>query len=229
MLTSIETLLQRFSDETIFEQYYFTGGTALAHYLNHRISYDLDFIATTKLNPNSLKALSLRHNGKFIPDPNASTFRINTGNVIDEYKMMFSYDGIKVEFFHLNNPMTDTLLTQYTALSQPLFGSIKILPLDAIARLKLFALFQRQKIRDLFDVLVLLEKDILDIETIEQYHAMHHHQTFVEFVEGFEDDETESLDFIPKNDYYSLLNNAPDKLSVVKDKLIQIFVHKSLL
>jgi len=37
-------------------RHYFVGGTALVHYLNHRVSYDLDFISIAKLKPNTLKA-----------------------------------------------------------------------------------------------------------------------------------------------------------------------------
>ena len=44
-----------------------------------------------------------------------------------------------------------------------IINGIKILPIIAIAELKLVALFRRKKIRDLFDIYVLLNERIINI------------------------------------------------------------------
>jgi len=228
MLQNIKELFLKFSQDEFFKDFYFTGGTALSYYLNHRISYDIDFTSTKKLNTNKLKSLSIKYDAKFIPDTNASTFRINTGEDIQNFKMSFNFDGIKVEFFYPNDEIIEEILKKYKSNSVKIFENIYILPITAIANLKLVALFKRDKIRDLFDIFVLLEKDILDIKSIERFCSIYYNKTFVEFVESFTDDGSESLDFSKENQYYELFANEKDKLNLIKQKLTQTFVKKSL-
>ncbi len=65
MTQEVKSLLNNIQDDEIFKDFYFIGGTALSYYLNHRISYDLDFISRSKLKIDLLK--SLRATCKFKP------------------------------------------------------------------------------------------------------------------------------------------------------------------
>ena len=228
MLHNVQELLKKLANEVLIEKFYFTGGTALSYYLNHRISYDIDFISESRLDSNKLKSLSVKYNAHFIPDPNISVFQINTGNNIDDFKMSFNFDGIKVEFFYLNDPISEEIIKKYKNNVKKIFNNLSILPIEAISSLKLIALFKRNKIRDLFDVFVLLDKDILDVRTIERFSAMYYDKTFVEFIEFFKDDGSESLDFVKENEYYEIFANSQAKLELTKEKLINKFVKKSL-
>ena len=225
MLSNIKKLLLKFSKEPLFENFYFVGGTALAFYLNHRISYDIDFISDNKLDVNRLFAFNITYNGKFIPDKNESVFKINTGNDLKEYKMTFNINGIKLEFFYPNDSVRLAILEKYKKNYQIING-IKVLPIIAIAELKLLALFRRKKIRDLFDVYVLLNERIIDIDLIDKFCAMEYDRTFIEYIESFKDDKTESLDFEKNNKYYEILYNLSfeEKEDYLKRNIIDLYI-----
>jgi len=167
---------------------------------------------------------NIKYNGKYIPDANESIFRINTGEDLKEYKMMFNINGVKVEFFYPNDPVRLAVLEKYKN-DFNLINGVKILNISAIAKLKLLALFRRKKIRDLFDVFVLLEKDLLNIETIDKYCAMEYDKTFVEYIENFEDDKTESLDF-KKENRYSYFLKISNKEKFLKENIIKLYLEK---
>ena len=51
MTANVKRVLQKIYNNEIFnDDLYFTGGTALAYYLNHRISEDIDIVSASKLN-----------------------------------------------------------------------------------------------------------------------------------------------------------------------------------
>ena len=223
---NIIKLLSIFSKEDFLNKFYFVGGSALAYYLNHRISYDIDLISFEKLDYKKLLSLNIKLDGKYIPDPNESAFRINTGENLKEYKMIFNIKGIKVEFFYPNDPIRLAILEKYKNKFNTING-IKILDLRGVAELKLLVLFRRNKIRDLFDVLVLLEKNILDIDTIDKYTAIEYDKTFIEYIENFKDDGSESLDFNSENEY-NYFNKIKNKEDFLKEKIINLYLQKVL-
>ena len=231
MLKEIERLLELFANDDLFSEYYFIGGTALAYYLNHRISYDIDFVKFEKLNVPKLKTLSILYDAKYIPDKDASTFKINTGEDIQNYKMSFNFNTIKVDFFYPNDLLRVTILKKAKANIQKIYQNINILPLETIADLKVLALLRRSKIRDLFDVYVLLEKNIIGVDLLERYMALENHVlTFPEFIENFKDDGSETLDFSEENSYFDEFSKIiADKREVyIKEKIIALFVIKAL-
>ena len=195
----------------------------MAYYLNHRISYDIDLISIKKLDFNKLLALNVKLGGKYIPDLNKSAFRINIGEDLREYKM-FNVKGIKIEFFYPNDAVRLAVLEKYKN-DFKLIEGVKILSLKGVAELKLLALLRRNKIRDLFDVFVLIDKNILDIDTIDKYTAMEYEKTFVEYIENFKDDGSESLDFSKENEY-SDFADTQDKENVLKEKIIKLYLQK---
>jgi predicted nucleotidyltransferase component of viral defense system len=225
MIDNIKNLLKIFSKEEFINDFYFIGGSALTFYLNHRISYDIDLISPKKIDFNKLLAFNIKINGKYIPDPNESQFRINTGEDLKEYKMMFNINEIKVEFFYPNDPIRLAILEKYKDRFS-LIENVKVLDIKGVAKLKLLALFRRNKIRDLFDIYVLLDKNILDINTIDKYTAMEYNKTFVEYIESFKDDGSESLDFHESNEY-SYFSNTSNKEDVLKEKIIKLFLQKA--
>ena len=230
MLHEIESLLEKFSENSLFQEFYFVGGTALAYYLNHRISYDIDFIKPERLDTQRLKELTVLYGARYVPDPNASAFKINTGESLEHYKMSFNFDGIKVEFFYPNDPLKTAIVKRDRNESRQIYPNIYILPLKTIAELKLLAFFERSKIRDLFDIYVLLEKNVIDTELIERYTALKKGRlTFPEVIETFRDDGSESLDFMPENLYYKEYNKIPaqEKEAYIKEKLTELFVRKT--
>jgi len=169
--------------------------------------------------------LSSAKNALFIPDKNESVFKINTGNDLKEYKMTFNIEGIKLEFFYPNDSVRLAILEKYKKNYQIING-IKVLPIIAIAELKLLALFRRKKIRDLFDVYVLLNERIIDIDLIDKFCAMEYDRTFIEYIESFKDDKTESLDFEKNNKYYEILYNLSfeEKEDYLKRNIIDLYI-----
>ena len=225
MLIDIKILFEKIKNDNLFENFYFIGGTALAYYLNHRISYDINFISKTPLNPNILKTLTIKYDANFVPDINESKFRINTGEDLNNYKMMFNFNGLKVEFFYPNDQIRLEIIQKYEY--KTIFDNIKLLPLQALSELKLVALFQRNKIRDIFDVYFLFYKNLLDLQTIEKFCALFCNKTLIEFIEDFQDDGSESLDFEKGQEFYDILNNHPSKLKFIKDSFIKKILLKS--
>ncbi len=231
MLKDIESLLEKFSNDDLFSEYYFVGGTALAYYLNHRISYDIDFVKLKKLNVAKLKTLSILYDAKYVPDKDASAFRINTGEDLENYKMSFNFNTIKVDFFYPNDLLRVTIIKKAKANIQKIYHNINILPLETIADLKVLALLRRSKIRDLFDVYVLLEKNIIGVDLIERYMALENQVlTFPEFIEDFKDDGSESLDFSEENSYFHTFKeiSIDKREAYIKEKIIALFVIKAL-
>ena len=224
MIENIKALLKAFGEKDFIDNFYFIGGSALAYYLNHRISYDIDLISFQKLDFNRLLALSVKLDGKYIPDPGESAFRINVGEDLREYKMMFNIKGMKVEFFYPNDPIRLAVLEKYKN-DFKLIEGVKVLSLKGVAELKLLALLRRNKIRDLFDVFVMLDKNILDIDIIDKYTAMEYDKTFVEYIENFKDDGSESLDFSKENEY-NYFADIEDKENVLKEKIIRLYLQK---
>jgi len=227
VLADIETLLLSLSKDAHVLDFFFVGGTALGYYLDHRISYGIDLISSSKLDVKSLMALSVTHDARFVPDHDASRFRINTGSDLREYKMAFNIRGIKVEFFYPNDPIRLAIIDKHKQHS-PIIHGMKILPIEAIAELKLLAFFARKKIRDLFDILILLQEDRLDIDTIDKYTALKYKKTFAEYVEEFEDDQSESLDFDAHHKYDKILTGKSfdDRENFLKEQLIDIYTQK---
>lgn len=83
----------------------------------------------------------------------------------DEYILKFVLDDVKIEFFFANRPIQKDILKEltYTNFEN---SNLKILDLKSIIKLKLVALFQRDKARDLFDFGSILEKNIISIDEI---------------------------------------------------------------
>ena len=179
---------------------YFVGGTALAYYLDHRISEDIDIISTEPLPYKKIIASVLSIGGKKLRDENAVALRM-AGLVPDEYMLKFNLDGVKLEFFRASTPLQMKILKNAKA-SRYLGGTLNILDVKSIAKLKLVALLSRNKSRDLFDFKVMLEENILTtaeileitIQTKYKLETMDSLYKFIEALEELKDDEVVYLD-----------------------------------
>ena len=213
MTKEIENLLNKIQNHHIFEKYpfYFIGGTALSVYLDHRISYDVDISSTTPLPPAALKAFAFSLKATYIIDrAKASAFRINSGKQLDNYFMKFMVDGVKLEFSFFDDTLRQDILQNSTSTPYKEESKLQILPLKDIIVLKAIALFNREKSRDLFDMAIILKRNLIDIEELERIYTFnqHHQLSLFEYIDAFDvhkDDEGDtSLDFLPRHEYHKV-------------------------
>lgn len=210
MTNEIKTLLDKIKNHPIFGAYplYFTGGTALSAYLNHRVSYDIDFISTSKLPISAINTFAFSIGATPIEDNRASAFRINKGEDLANYHLKFMKDGVKMEFSYFNDPIIDTVLAQATFEYCEDNKTLKKLSLNDIVKLKTIALFARQKARDLFDMTIALKQGLISMEEVERIYAFKKRggKTLSEYIQGFDntkdDEDDASLDFLPTHEYY---------------------------
>jgi len=209
MTNEIDELLQKMKNHELFSKYkfLFIGGTALSYYLNHRISYDIDFAFESILPHGEISSLIYTLGGKAIPDKNSASFRINTGHDIKEYHLKFMLNGVKIEFSYFTHPIQKEILknSEYKSFEEGSF--LKILSLNDIIKLKMFAFFNREKTRDLFDIAFLMEKDFISYEEIEQFYSFCAKdgvslRDYLKMFGSSDDDGDNSLDFISTQEYY---------------------------
>ena len=101
---------------------------------------------------------------KKVDDENIMSLRL-AGLFPDEYILKFILDDVKIEFFFANRPIQKEILKELTFTNYE-NSNLKILDLKLIVSLKLVALLQRDKARDLFDFGSILDNDIMTINEI---------------------------------------------------------------
>ncbi|MEA2072740.1 MAG: nucleotidyl transferase AbiEii/AbiGii toxin family protein [Campylobacterota bacterium] len=160
MTANVQKALDKICNNEIFNnELYFTGGTALAYYLNHRVSEDIDIVSSRTLNHKAIVTSVSLLGGTKLQDENVTALRM-AGLFPDEYMIKFVLDNVKLEFFQANRPIQKEILSQAT-LSSFENSKLKILDLKSIAKLKIVALIMRDKSRDLFDFGAILEHNVL--------------------------------------------------------------------
>lgn len=165
MTVNVLATLEIIKNSELFkDELYFVGGTALAYYLNHRISEDIDIVSAKTLNYKKIIPLMRQFEAIKIQDENAVALRM-AGLFPDEYIMKFILDNVKIDFFQANRPIQKEILKSATFTLYK-DSNLKILDVKSIAKLKLVALLQREKSRDLFDFGTILENNILTTEEI---------------------------------------------------------------
>ncbi len=210
MTKEIKNLLEKIAHSDIFERYplYFIGGTALSTYLNHRISYDVDITSQEILLTSAIKAFAYSIKATHIPDPRASTFRINSGKNLEDYYLKFMVDGVKLEFSHFDDELRQNILRNADKHPYIKNSKLKILSLEDIITLKAIALFGRQKSRDLFDMAIILEQSLISMEELERIYSFYQigDKTFFDYMQSFDvkkdNDGDSSLDFLPQHKHY---------------------------
>ena len=188
------TLLERFSQEPFFNETraVLIGGTAIAYQSKHRMSFDLDIAFPHHKTLPTLDFLE-RYNAQSLPfDRAIIDSMINEGGNMDDYHKRFSIDGVKVDF--VVNPSSNIYEKEILQNDEGLdYGSLKITSLEALFKLKSLLLLDRNKIRDLYDVVYLLKfhnftpENILD--TIKKYRITYTDKQIIQLIENKKPDE----------------------------------------
>jgi predicted nucleotidyltransferase component of viral defense system len=160
MTINVKEVLNKICNNEIFNnELYFVGGTALAYYLNHRISEDID-IASNKVLPYQQIIPSISKLGAIkIQNENVTALRM-AGLFPDEYMIKFVLNNVKLEFFQANRPIQKEILSQSSYINFE-NSNLKILDIKSVSKLKIVALIMRNKSRDLFDFSSILENKVL--------------------------------------------------------------------
>ena len=165
MTANVKQVIDKISNIEIFnDELYFAGGTALAYYLNHRISEDIDIVSIKALPYNQIIPNITSIGAVKLQDENITALRM-AGLFPDEYMIKFILDNVKLEFFQANRPIQKEILSQATFKSFE-NSKLKILDVKSITKLKIVALIMRDKSRDLFDFGAILEHEILSQDEI---------------------------------------------------------------
>ena len=165
MTSNVIATLNKIKDLEIFkDEFYFVGGTALSYFINHRISEDIDIVSPKTLNYKRIIPIMATIGAKKVDDENIMSLRL-AGLFPDEYILKFILDDVKIEFFFANRPIQKQILKKLTFTNYE-NSNLKILDLKLIVSLKLVALLQRDKARDLFDFGSILDNDIMTINEI---------------------------------------------------------------
>ncbi len=143
------------TDPEITQWYYFTGGTALAHYyLHHRYSEDLDFFTQSQVNPVPLDAFFQ----KIRTDAQIIKVQQKKISGLFMYTLTFE-DGseLKVDFNEYDFPQVER---------GPKDGALQIDSLYDIAINKLYTVLSRSKARDFVDLYCCLELNDFSLEQL---------------------------------------------------------------
>jgi predicted nucleotidyltransferase component of viral defense system len=168
------------------------GGTALAYHLGHRESFDLDICFPYAKTLPSLDFLN--QFDEVIPiefDQAIIDTAINEGGDIRDVLQRFIINGVKVDF--VINPSSNIYESRILRDDQSLlYGTLRIASIDSIFKLKSLLLLDRNKIRDLYDVVYLIKykgfkgKDILKI--IQHYRITYLSSHIIQLIEAKNED-----------------------------------------
>ena len=189
-----QALLDKFKEIPIFSEHkaILIGGTALAYHLSHRESFDLDicFPFSEKLpeldfleNFNEVIALEFEQG---IIDT-----AINEGGDITEVMKRYIIDDVKVDF--VINPSSNIYESEILKEDNThTLEHLRIASVDSIFKLKSLLLLDRNKIRDLYDMVYLMKKcgytgkNFIDI--IMHYRITYLPKNIVQLIEAKEED-----------------------------------------
>ena len=212
-----KSLLERFSKIELFKKHraILIGGTALAHHLSHRESFDLDICFP--FSP-SLPQLDFLHSfEKVTPiefDRAIVDTAIHEGGDITEMMQRYIIDAIKVDF--VVNPSSNIYESEILRNDKSeQIGTLRIASLETIFKLKTLLLLDRNKIRDLYDIVYMLRHckfsgdDI--IETIMHYRITYRPEHIIDLIKAKKEDPfdyegIESATMLPA-DYQTLKND----------------------
>jgi len=187
-------LLDKFKEIPLFSKHkaILIGGTALAYHLSHRESFDLDICF-----PFSQKLPELDFLESFqevVPlefEQGIIDTAINEGGDINELMKRYIIDGVKVDF--MINPSTNIYENEILKNDNKyILNYLRIASIDTIFKLKSLLLLDRNKIRDLYDVVYLMKecgytgKDFID--TIMQYRITYLPEHIIQLIEAKKED-----------------------------------------
>jgi len=168
------------------------GGTALAYHLSHRESFDLDICFPFSEKLPKLYFLETFEEVTVLKfDQSIIDTAINEGGDINEVMKRYIINGIKVDF--VINPSSniyerDILQND----SEHTLEHLRIASIESIFKLKSLLLLERNKIRDLYDVVYMMKecgftgKDFID--TIMHYRITYLARHILQLMEAKEED-----------------------------------------
>ena len=139
--------LELFAASPLAHQFYWTGGTALAyHYLQHRLSDDLDFFSSEPFTYEPLYEWSDMYRKK------AGFADFQTRKIFDRHEFLFKNGGeLKIEFVYYNH-------TRKTLGKREIKDGIRVDSLIDMAANKTLALIDRDDPKDIFDLYYLMTR-----------------------------------------------------------------------
>ena len=187
-------LLDKFTKVSLFSEHkaILIGGTALAYHLSHRESFDLDicFPFSDKLPELSF----LESFDEVVPlefDQGIIDTAINDGGDINEVMKRYIIDGVKVDF--VINPSSNIYESKILQNdTKHTLDYLRIASIESIFKLKSLLLLDRNKIRDLYDIVYLMKecgftgKDFID--TIMHYRITYIPKHIVQLIEAKKED-----------------------------------------
>jgi predicted nucleotidyltransferase component of viral defense system len=189
-----QALLDKFKEIPLFSEYkaILIGGTALAYHLSHRESFDLDICFPFS---DKLPELDFLENfEEVIPlefEQGIIDTAINEGGDINEVMKRYIIDGVKVDF--LINPSSNIYESEILKDdNKHTLEHLRIASIESIFKLKSLLLLDRNKIRDLYDMVYLMKecgytgKDFID--TIMHYRITYLPKQLVQLIEVKEED-----------------------------------------
>jgi len=189
-----QALLDKFQEIPLFSEYkaILIGGTALAYHLSHRESFDLDicFPFSDKLP----ELYFLENFEEVIPlefEQGIIDTAINEGGDITEVMKRYIIDGVKVDF--VINPSSNIYESEILKDDDKhTLNHLRIASVNSIFKLKSLLLLDRNKIRDLYDIVYLMKeyeytgKDFID--TIIYYRITYLPKNIVQCIEAKKED-----------------------------------------
>lgn len=189
-----QTLLDKFKEISLLSENkaILIGGTALAYHLSHRESFDLDICFPFS---DKLPELSFLETFKeVIPlefDQGIIDTAINEGGDINEVMKRYIIDSVKVDF--VINPSSNIYESEILKDdSSHTLEHLRISSVESIFKLKSLLLLDRNKIRDLYDIVYMIKecgftgKDFID--TITHYRITYLHKHIVQLIEAKKED-----------------------------------------
>jgi len=189
-----QALLNEFKQIDLFSKHkaILIGGTALAYHLSHRESFDLDicFPFSEKLP----KLDFLEDFDEVIPlefEQGIIDTAINEGGDINEVMKRYIIDGVKVDF--VINPSSNIYESEILKEDRAhALEHLRIASIESIFKLKSLLLLDRNKIRDLYDLVYLMKncgysgQDFID--TIMHYRITYVPKNVVQLIEAKQED-----------------------------------------
>jgi len=189
-----QSLLDKFTKISLFSKHkaILIGGTALAYHLSHRESFDLDicFPFSDKLPELDF----LESFNEVIPlefEQGIIDTAINEGGDITEVMKRYIIDGVKVDF--VINPSSNIYESEILKDdNKHTLDHLRIASVESIFKLKSLLLLDRNKIRDLYDLVYLMKecnytgKDFID--TIMHYRITYLPKHIIQLIEAKKED-----------------------------------------
>lgn len=141
-------------ESAIYDNFYLTGGTALAEfYLQHRLSEDLDFFSEELFEPESILITLRKIQNKvgFEKIQYEQSFNRNL------YFLIFSDETIKTEFTYFPFPRIQV---------KKKIGALFIDSLQDIAVNKVFTIYQKPRVRDFIDLYLIMQQESWSLEVL---------------------------------------------------------------